>query len=200
MQTGRLKNKHPDQNPSFLTLGGNPVLDFCNTLLIHSDRREDRLLTSKDAESFLKFFFQQKLSLTKKQFTLLLHLRFCFREYFYSLIEKKSNTNKRSHLTEFLESLKLVIEWHATNNNFSKLSVSDKKRKYLESMISEFFEFNRRFDGERIRKCANKNCSHLFYDVSKRNTRIWCTMKSCGNLHKARRFQARSKNNSTRTD
>ena len=120
---GSFEKKHPDQNVNFLTVGGNPVLDFCNTLLIHGDRREDRLINSKDAESF----FQQKLSLTKKQFATLLHLRFCFREYFYSPTDKKSNIRNGSQLAHFLESVKLVIDWNAMDKNFSKLSVIDKK-------------------------------------------------------------------------
>jgi len=42
---------------------------------------------------------------------------------------------------------------------------------------------------ERIRRCAHPNCVLYFYDTSKNGTRRWCSMKTCGNRAKARRFQ-----------
>lgn len=44
---------------------------------------------------------------------------------------------------------------------------------------------------ERIRVCANRKCTHLFYDTSKPGTRRWCDMGSCGNLEKVRRHRKR---------
>ncbi len=194
MEAGICKKNRSAKAPPFLTLGGNPVLDFCNTLLVHSDHSEDRLLTARDAESFVKSIFSQKLSLTEKQFLVILHLRSCLREYFFSILEKRMNTENSKPLADFLASVKLVLGRNSKDKKFSELLVLEKEKKYLQPIISEFFEFNRTFDAERIRKCANKNCSHLFYDTSKNNARLWCTMKSCGNLHKARSFQARLKN------
>ena len=42
---------------------------------------------------------------------------------------------------------------------------------------------------ERIRRCAHPDCILYFYDTSKNGTRRWCSMKTCGNRAKARRFQ-----------
>jgi predicted RNA-binding Zn ribbon-like protein len=44
---------------------------------------------------------------------------------------------------------------------------------------------------KRIRMCEAHDCVWVFLDTSKNRTRRWCTMKSCGNRAKARRFQAR---------
>jgi predicted RNA-binding Zn ribbon-like protein len=44
---------------------------------------------------------------------------------------------------------------------------------------------------EKLKLCALPTCGWLFIDVSKNGRRRWCDMSVCGNLAKARRFQAR---------
>ena len=44
----------------------------------------------------------------------------------------------------------------------------------------------------RIRACAAEDCGWLFLDTSRSGRRRWCSMQSCGNRAKARRFYARS--------
>lgn len=44
---------------------------------------------------------------------------------------------------------------------------------------------------KRIRTCADEDCRWLFLDHSKNQSRRWCSMSDCGNLAKARRFQAK---------
>jgi predicted RNA-binding Zn ribbon-like protein len=46
-------------------------------------------------------------------------------------------------------------------------------------------------DAERIKECGDPTCRWLFLDTSKNHTRRWCDMKICGNRMKARRHQAR---------
>ena len=47
-------------------------------------------------------------------------------------------------------------------------------------------------DPARLRQCpAPDGCGWLFYDVSRNATRRWCSMQTCGNGAKARRFQRR---------
>ena len=43
----------------------------------------------------------------------------------------------------------------------------------------------------RLRACGNPECNKFLIDHSKPNTARWCSMASCGNRMKARRFQAR---------
>jgi predicted RNA-binding Zn ribbon-like protein len=43
----------------------------------------------------------------------------------------------------------------------------------------------------RLRECADETCGWVFLDHSKNRSRRWCSMADCGNLAKARRFQAR---------
>ena len=44
---------------------------------------------------------------------------------------------------------------------------------------------------ERLKLCGSDTCRWVFYDRSKNHSSRWCTMASCGNRAKARRFRAR---------
>jgi predicted RNA-binding Zn ribbon-like protein len=44
---------------------------------------------------------------------------------------------------------------------------------------------------ERLRICASETCSARFYDNSRAGRRQWCSMRTCGNVAKARRYRAR---------
>ena len=48
----------------------------------------------------------------------------------------------------------------------------------------------------RVRECAGERCGWIFLDTSKNRTRRWCDMRTCGNVAKARRHQARQRRNS----
>lgn len=45
----------------------------------------------------------------------------------------------------------------------------------------------------RARKCANPECSLLFFDKSRNRNRRWCAMDHCGSQLKARRYYHRKK-------
>lgn len=42
---------------------------------------------------------------------------------------------------------------------------------------------------DRVKECPAENCGWLFLDTSKNRSRQWCSMKTCGNLSKVRRFR-----------
>jgi predicted RNA-binding Zn ribbon-like protein len=44
---------------------------------------------------------------------------------------------------------------------------------------------------ERLRICASGSCSARFFDASPAGRRQWCSMLTCGNVAKARRFRER---------
>jgi predicted RNA-binding Zn ribbon-like protein len=46
---------------------------------------------------------------------------------------------------------------------------------------------------ERLRICASETCSARFYDRSPAGRRRWCSMKTCGNVAKARRHRAKAR-------
>ena len=46
---------------------------------------------------------------------------------------------------------------------------------------------------ERVRICASQTCSARFYDRSPAAGRVWCSMRGCGNVAKARRHRERER-------
>ena len=51
-------------------------------------------------------------------------------------------------------------------------------------------------DWTRLKLCTSQACRWAFYDRSKNHSSRWCTMASCGNREKARRFRNQSKTHS----
>ena len=48
-------------------------------------------------------------------------------------------------------------------------------------------------DWERLKLCSSGTCRWAFYDRSRNRSSRWCSMASCGNREKARRFRAHAK-------
>jgi predicted RNA-binding Zn ribbon-like protein len=48
-------------------------------------------------------------------------------------------------------------------------------------------------DWSRLKLCSSQACRWAFYDRSRNHSSRWCTMASCGNRQKARRFRSRTK-------
>jgi predicted RNA-binding Zn ribbon-like protein len=45
---------------------------------------------------------------------------------------------------------------------------------------------------ERLKECPGERCGWLFIDASKNRSRTWCSMKTCGNAAKVKRFRKRA--------
>ncbi|HEY4128504.1 MAG TPA: CGNR zinc finger domain-containing protein [Gammaproteobacteria bacterium] len=45
----------------------------------------------------------------------------------------------------------------------------------------------------RVKECGADDCGWLFLDTSKNGSRQWCSMQTCGNVSKVRRFRDRQK-------
>ncbi len=50
---------------------------------------------------------------------------------------------------------------------------------------------------DRLKLCGSGTCRWAFYDRSKNHSSRWCTMASCGNREKARRFRKKGKASSS---
>jgi predicted RNA-binding Zn ribbon-like protein len=48
-------------------------------------------------------------------------------------------------------------------------------------------------DWKRLKLCSSQACRWAYYDRSKNHSSRWCTMSSCGNREKARRFRSQNK-------
>lgn len=177
------------KKPCFRHLGEHPILDFCNTLVCHADSIEENLLGPDDDEMFVKEFFslQQKFDLPKHKE--LIELRGILKKYFEFLIGlDKSNVD--AVLNKWLANHAIILQ---INKDASTHFTSSKQQNHFAPFINSLNSFLINLDLIRLKKCANPNCSHFFYDISKNNKRQWCSMKSCGNIMKARAFYARKR-------
>lgn len=60
------------------------------------------------------------------------------------------------------------------------------------ALILSFGELLNDAERSRLRRCANPDCSYLFYDESDNRSRRWCFTNVCGNLMHVRAFRAKS--------
>lgn len=59
------------------------------------------------------------------------------------------------------------------------------------ALILSFAELLSDPDRSRLKRCANPDCSYLFYDVSTNRSRRWCFSNVCGNMMHVRAFRGR---------
>lgn len=48
-------------------------------------------------------------------------------------------------------------------------------------------------EGERLKVCASPDCRHVFYDLSRNRSRVYCDSKSCGNRVHAAAYRSRKR-------
>lgn len=48
---------------------------------------------------------------------------------------------------------------------------------------------------DRVKECTAHDCGWMFLDTSKNRSRQWCSMQTCGNVSKVRRFRDRQRSN-----
>ena len=104
-------------------------------------------------------------------------------------------------LNTFLASAPLTRKLVRTEEGYKIDCVPE--RRDLASLLGEIaLSFARVFaDGDptRIRICKNDDCGWVFYDRSRNRSRCWCEGSACGNVMKVRRFRAKRKTESGRT-
>ena len=60
-------------------------------------------------------------------------------------------------------------------------------------MVAAVFAAMAEEDWNRLKLCGSQTCRWAFYDQSRNHSSRWCTMASCGNRQKAKRFRQRAK-------
>lgn len=179
-------------NDLFLHLGGDPVLDFCNTLVFHGDIKEDRLLPVEDAENFWLSFFENRSKFSRRQLDDLLELRAELRKLFKAIVRNRCEGDCFDEINRYLRKHSFVFEL-GQSGDAVRSSVTPVKGDPVGPLIVALHRFLGELDLPRLKKCNNPNCSHFFYDRSKNNLRVWCSMKTCGNIMKVRAFYQRKK-------
>jgi predicted RNA-binding Zn ribbon-like protein len=60
-------------------------------------------------------------------------------------------------------------------------------------LVATLYSAMQEQDWERMKLCSSQTCRWAFYDRSKNHSSRWCTMASCGNREKARRYRKQHK-------
>ena len=83
----------------------------------------------------------------------------------------------------------------SSNNGFawSFCSGTDSMDLFLDPIIKSAADLLVSPHIKRIKKCADDVCGWLFVDMSRNNSRRWCSMKDCGNRAKAHRHYLRKR-------
>jgi predicted RNA-binding Zn ribbon-like protein len=63
-------------------------------------------------------------------------------------------------------------------------------------LVAAVFSAMAEQDWKRLKLCGSSTCRWVFYDRSRNRSSRWCTMASCGNRQKAKRFRERAKRGS----
>ena len=56
-------------------------------------------------------------------------------------------------------------------------------------LVAALYSAMQEDEWDRLKLCTDDNCRWVFYDRSKNHSSRWCSMASCGNRAKARRFR-----------
>ncbi|OBB97274.1 CGNR zinc finger domain-containing protein [Mycolicibacterium peregrinum] len=99
-------------------------------------------------------------------------------------------TESPDALTPYLNAA--VLRAHATENGVTwELDVDEEMRGAVRAVLA--WDALRTARPGRLRACANPDCRLFLMDRSKPNAKRWCSMTTCGNRMKARRYHRRAR-------
>ncbi|MBY0517562.1 MAG: CGNR zinc finger domain-containing protein [Bacteriovoracaceae bacterium] len=177
---------------NFAFVGGHPILDFCNTIFIHSNSMLDLFESKADIERWSKdLSLQHKIDFTHLDLSVEVasQLRTLLRSLFESAILAKSSTTSLKKLNTIFHNHPITTHVEFSEEltfSFVPGQFSNQGIAWLQIQLQDFLL---KSQPHRLKKCENPNCSHLFYDKSKSATRTWCSMSGCGNVMKSRKFR-----------
>jgi predicted RNA-binding Zn ribbon-like protein len=187
--------------PAFGLVANHPALDFCNTVGEWADGRpsRDKLLTHGDlvawarAAGLLTAAEAAGLRRPRSPARLLARAR-AFRSALYELVTAALSGRRpdagiiatveaelaRSRAALRLEPARSGYAWRWADPASPErplLAVARAAEELLEAPLG------------RVRRCGGEGCGWLFHDTSRAGRRRWCSMSTCGNTAKVRRFR-----------
>jgi len=187
--------------PAFGLVANHPALDFCNTVGEWADGRpsRDKLLTHGDlvawarAAGLLTAAEAAGLRRPRSAARLLGRTR-AFRAALYELVTAARSDRRpdagalatvevelaRARAAQLLEPVRggYARRWaDPASPDRPLLEVARSAEELLEGPL------------ERVRRCGGAGCGWLFRDTSRAGRRRWCSMSTCGNTAKVRRFR-----------
>jgi len=186
-------------------LGGHPVLDFLNTVDWRTSDHPDEILRSY--EDFIVLGkrtgivdrtqakkLQQAAKKNPDRAELMLERVLKVRELIYRLITnpKSSDVRRFNRVLQQTEKRRSIVslrpgydfKWNVPVDSLD-LPLFAFIHAAAELLVSESLH--------EVRECGGPGCGLLFLDTSPNHMRRWCSMKPCGNRHKARLFYSKIK-------
>jgi predicted RNA-binding Zn ribbon-like protein len=191
--------------------GGNPCLDFANTV---DDRTTDHprdlltdyarllqwgegagVITAKTTRR-LRHLASKAPGKTLTTLRASIQLRNAIYDIFSAVAQRRAMSDTAlailnravrqtaKHAQILHPNRRFTWEWIEPENNVDSM-LWPVSRAVAELLIGEEIGY--------VRQCASETCSWLFLDKTKNHRRRWCAMKSCGNRDKARRYYQRQK-------
>lgn len=84
-----------------------------------------------------------------------------------------------------------ALAWDGTDFSVRGASGTLTVEQVLGQLAADAVDLFATVPGERIKECAQPRCGMVFLDASRGNRRRWCSMLTCGNRAKAKRFDDR---------
>lgn len=168
--------------------GEPPPIDLVNTEWRDASGAHDGLATRSAAKAWLRQALPAEASaLTEGSYRALLALRAALRDH----ARRPDDPAACAALAAFLERGRLRVLLTPKGPD-ERAEVDDPDDRVAFLLAWHYINVLRSAPG-RVRACANPACLLAFVDGSKNGRRQWCSMRACGNVDKARRFQQRAK-------
>jgi predicted RNA-binding Zn ribbon-like protein len=189
-----------DGQMDFLLIGNDPFLDFINTRPVVQGEALELLENGNDLMNLLGRLGlpgtpDLRKSVDEDAQTAVEKAR-RMREDFRALLYRLFLPNRHSVAeadTELAEANRWLsgLGTPVLVPSGESMSVGYGTKGYLAPLLKSALDLFASPKFSHIRKCSNPNCVLWYVDTTKSQTRRWCSMALCGNVHKAREFRKR---------
>jgi predicted RNA-binding Zn ribbon-like protein len=191
--------------PRPLFIGGHPVLNFLNTVMIVDGKLVDTLQSNEDLLEWLQQA-QFPTNRVRPEATPASLLRTAqrLRENIRSLTEKRKAGRRGdpSVLNSFLAASQRhrYLQWNTAHAPRVEVVWRQSTAASILAPVTEAAaDFLATANFELIKRCEDKECVLWFADQTKSHQRRWCSMEICGNRHKVAAYRKR-RSESTRSE
>ncbi|HWH92994.1 MAG TPA: ABATE domain-containing protein [Baekduia sp.] len=180
--------------------GGRPAVDFVNTHRERWRRNVETLVTPDDLATWLvrAGVMQAPAPVTRAVLEQARQLREAIDALVVATIEERPAPGEATTLVDdwlvFAGARpQLVLDPDGGVALLTERAAADSPRRALGTIALDAAEMLGTAQRARIRICASETCSGRFFDRSPAGRRRWCSMRTCGNGAKARRFRERQR-------
>jgi predicted RNA-binding Zn ribbon-like protein len=177
------------------SVGGHCAIELINTQKMVNSVLTDRLQDDAAVIAWVEQTFMLKPAIAAKALNgdLLagvLELRAILQRYLSNhQLAKKDIAHLNEALTKF-KSYQQLVEKVGGFDSLQRI-ILDSNETLIGLLADAVGELIALGDLALIRKCESDDCVLWFYDTTKGHKRRWCSMATCGNRHKIRKFRAK---------